>query len=126
VDLPASPWLRPVALIAAIGLGIAAGLILNSLSEPPRKEPVAALEAPRVDPETLAKVAALRDEAEALTRAEVTLDERAHERWMPRVAAIEAALDDPATPAAIRHELDATISALESVGVLAPEAVGAN
>ncbi len=66
----------------------------------------------------LARVQALRDEARALTVAEVALDERAHERWMPRVAKIERALEDPATPEPIRVELLATIAALECVGVL--------
>jgi hypothetical protein len=74
----------------------------------------------RVDPQLLASVQALRDQAEALTPATVALDERAHELWMPRVANIELALADPATPDALRTELDATLAALERVGVLEP------
>jgi len=102
----------------AVALGIAAGLALGSIR---RAGPVAAqaVEA-RVDPELLAGVQALRDEAEALTPASVALDERAHELWIPRVARIELALADPQTPAAIRTELDATLAALEQVGVLRP------
>jgi hypothetical protein len=74
----------------------------------------------QVDPQQLAGVQALRDEAEALTPAGVGLDEQAHELWMPRVAKIELALADPDTPPAIRTELDATLAALERVGVLRP------
>ena len=110
-------WRRPLGLILAIGLGIAGGLALNSLQAPP-EIPVAAVAEAELDPEVLARVEALRDEARALTAAEVALDERAHERWMPRIAKIEAALEDPATPEPIRMELLATINALECVGVL--------
>lgn len=101
----------------AIGLGIAAGLALDGLKDPPEVSAAGEREV-ELDPEVLARVQALRDEARALTVAEVALDERAHERWMPRVAKIEAALDDPATPEPIRVELLATIAALECVGVL--------
>lgn len=101
----------------AIGLGIAGGLALDSLQAEPDL-PIAAVREPELDPEALRRVEALRDEARALTAAEVALDERAHERWMPRVAKIDEALDDPATPDQIRTELLATIAALECVGVL--------
>lgn len=60
----------------------------------------------------------MRDEAEALTPAQVALDERAFEVWMPRIAVIEQTRDDPATPALVRAELDATVAALERAGVL--------
>lgn len=101
----------------AVALGIAAGLALGSVR---RTDPPADVVAEiRVDPEQLAGVETMRDEAEALTPAGVALDERAHELWMPRVARIELALADPRTPAAIRTELDATLAALERVGVLA-------
>ncbi|KIG16190.1 hypothetical protein DB30_04802 [Enhygromyxa salina] len=106
----------------AIVLGIAAGLVFDSLSRQPRTEVATrtahAAPAATVDPEALAGVQALRDEAEALTRAQVELDETAHERWMPRVALIERALEDPDTPPLLRDELSATIDALECVGVL--------
>jgi hypothetical protein len=101
----------------AIGLGIAGGLALDSLQAQP-EIPIAAVRESAPDPEALSRVEAIRDEAEALTAAEVALDERAHERWMPRVAKIDEALDDPATPDRIRIELLATIAALECVGVL--------
>lgn len=104
----------------AIGLGIAGGLALDSLPAQPEVAIAAARES-ELDPEALSRVEALRDEAEALTAAEVALDERAHERWMPRVAKIDEALDDPATPDRIRTELLATIDALECVGVLEHE-----
>jgi hypothetical protein len=119
-DLPTPVWRRPLGLALAIALGIASGLALDSLQAEP-KAPVAAVRELELDPEALARVEALRDEARALTAAEVALDERAHERWMPRVAKIELALDDPATPEPIRTELLATIAALECVGVLEPD-----
>lgn len=115
-------------MLVVIGLGAGAGLALgagsssssSSRSSPraARVEPVSAGQA-NVDAQILAEIRALRDEAEALTPAQVALDERAQELWMPRVASIERARDDPATPAILRRELDATISALECVGLLA-------
>lgn len=120
-DLPTPVWRRPFGLALAIGLGIAGGLALDSLqAQPAASAPIAAVRERELDPEALARVEALRDEAEALTAAEVALDERAHERWLPRVATIDEALDDPATPDQIRTELLATIAALECVGVLEP------
>jgi hypothetical protein len=118
-DLPTPVWRRPLGLTIAIALGIAGGLALDSLQAEPELA-IAAVREAELDPEALARVEALRDEAQALTAAEVALDERAHERWMPRVAKIELALDDPATPEPIRIELLATIAALECVGVLEP------
>jgi hypothetical protein len=119
-DLPTPVWRRPLGLAVAIGLGIAGGLALDSLQAKRSAEaaPIAAVRERELDPEALSRVQALRDEAQALTAAEVALDERAHERWLPRVAKIDEALDDPATPDRIRTELQATIAALECVGVL--------
>jgi hypothetical protein len=120
-ELPTPLWRQPVAVGLAIALGVAGGLALGSRSKPPSVVAAQVEAAPSEPPaQLLAAAEALRDEAEALTPAEVALDERAHERWMPRVAKIDAALADPATPAAIRRELEATITALEAVGVLAP------
>ncbi len=125
-DLARPAWHRALALGVAVLLGIAAGLALGSLRS---SEPASASAPAPADGSAptsasaealLAEAEALRDEAEALTPAGVALDERAHERWMPRVAGIELALADPATPAAIRAELDATLAALERVGVLQP------
>ncbi|NVB36615.1 hypothetical protein G6O69_02140 [Pseudenhygromyxa sp. WMMC2535] len=119
-ELPSAPWQRRVGVVLAAGLGVVAALMLGA----PRSAtelllagiPAAAL----VDPQELAAIQALRDEAEALTPAEVSLDERAAERWAPRVPMIELARDDPHTPEAIRVELDATVAALERVGLLSP------
>jgi hypothetical protein len=117
-DLPRPLWSRPLAVGLAIALGVAAGLGIGSLR---RTAPVAtAVVESRIDPELLAGVQALRDEAEALTPASVDLDEQARELWMPRVAKIELALADPQTPEQLRVELDATLIALEQVGVLQP------
>ncbi|PRP95480.1 hypothetical protein ENSA5_38310 [Enhygromyxa salina] len=118
-DLGVPVWRNPLALVVAVGLGVGASLALGSQAPAPSGVQDAELApAPPVDPDALAGVQALRDEAQALTPAQVELDEATHERWMPRVARIEQALDDPATPEAIRAELQATIAALECVGVL--------
>lgn len=116
-ELPTPVWRQPLGLGLAIALGVAVGLIFNSWASPSAESSPASASA-SIDPEVLAAVEALHDEAAALTAAQVALDEQAHERWMPRVAKIEAALDDPATPEPIRRELVATIAALECVGVL--------
>jgi hypothetical protein len=119
-DLPRPLRSRPLAVGLAIALGVATGLALGSIH---RTAPIAAtapLAEARVDPELLAAVQAMRDEAESLTRAGVELDEQAHELWMPRVTKIELALADPQTPEAIRVELVAISTALERVGVLRP------
>lgn len=118
-ELPTPVWRQPLGLGLAIALGVAAGLIFNSWPSPSAdSQPPSTPSSTSIDPEVLAAVEALHDEAAALTAAQVALDEQAHERWMPRVAKIEAALDDPATPEPIRRELVATITALECVGVL--------
>lgn len=131
-ELPSSIWRQPLVLALAIGLGVASGLAINSFSrQPPAQQAQAVSDAGRahspapmsVDAEALAGVQTLRDEAEALTTAQVELDETAHERWMPRVAMIERALEDPDTHPRLRDELSATIAALECVGVLGDPAV---
>jgi hypothetical protein len=116
-DLPRPVWHRPLGLVAAIALGVAAGLWLGAVErgEPASAEPIGSRE---LDPDLLAGIERIRDEAEALTPAAVDLDEQTHEQWLPRVARIELALADPETPAQIRAELHATLRALEQVGVL--------
>lgn len=121
-ELPVPIWQRALGLSLAIGLGIVVGLAIE-LDEAPIAsghvlEPTPHDQVAEVDPQALAAVQALHDEARALTKAEVALDERAHERWLPHIADIEVALEDPRTPAPIRAELIATIDALECVGVL--------
>ena len=59
----------------------------------------------------------LRDGAEALTRAEVELDERAVELWLPRLVLIDEALADPGTSASVRGELEAARRALFDLGL---------
>lgn len=120
-------------MIAAAALGVLAALGLDALPNPNIQErPSEAanegeaareLEVARepqieVDREQLAAAQALRDEAERLTIAAVTTDEAAHERWLARIAKIEAVRADPDTPASLRVELDATIAALDQVGLL--------
>jgi hypothetical protein len=120
-DLARPIWHRSLAVGLAIALGIAAGLALGSLhTKDLQAEPSSPSMVAQVDPDQLAGVLEIRDEAEALTPAGVALDEQAHELWMPRVSKIELALADPETPESIRRELDATLTALERVGVLQP------
>lgn len=122
-ELPEPTWRRVPGLLLAAALGVIAALSLERMTEP-APEPASAVAAsspasePVVDPELLDRARALRDEAELLTLAEVTLDEQAHERWLPRLDAIEAARTDPRTPPAVREELDATVAALVRVGLL--------
>ncbi len=117
-DLPRPVWHRPLGVALAIALGVATGLALGSARQ--TAAPSEPVELVAVDPQQLSGVEAMHDEAEALTPAQVALDERAHELWMPRVAKIELALADPQTPEPIRSELAATLTALERVGVLRP------
>lgn len=131
-ELPEPIWRRPLGLIAAASLGVLVAGGLGQLpvtaETPPLASEAQAEAQPSASPATahvepldpllLAEFQAMRDEAEALTPAEVTVDERAQERWMPRVARIEQARSDPNTPALIRSELDATIAALVEVGLL--------
>lgn len=117
-------------MLVAAGLGVLAALHLDQVpgfraDTPAQIEPEEGSEpvepiawAPRIDPEQLAAAQSMRDEAERLTLATVTLDERTHERWLPRIARIEAVRADPSTPEALRAELDATVAALTRVGLL--------
>ncbi|MFV8752420.1 hypothetical protein ACNOYE_17885 [Nannocystaceae bacterium ST9] len=126
-------WQQPFAVLGAAALGVFAALYIDRVpglrSDPapvaaiaPSERPEAPVPSPppepTIDPEQLAAAQALRDEAERLTLAAVTLDEAAHERWLPRIARIEALRADPETPKALRVELDATVEALTSVGLL--------
>jgi anti-sigma-K factor RskA len=117
-DLPRPIWRRPIALLLATALGVGTGLALGSMRST-TPQAVTVLEV-QVDPQQLASVQTMRDEAEALTPAGVAFDEQTHELWMPRVTKIELALADPQTPQQIRTELGATLIALERVGVLQP------
>ncbi len=126
-------WQQPLAVLAAAALGVLAALHVDRLpglrSDPPAAiaptPPSQAEPSPRielgevtVDPEQLAAARAMRDEAERLTPAAVTVDERSHERWLARIDRIEAVRADPDTPASLRVELDATVAALAQVGLL--------
>jgi hypothetical protein len=135
-DLPRPLWQQPLSVLLAAGLGVLAALHLDRLPgfepeappivEPPQlaapiEQPSPIVEAPPelvVDPDQLAAARAMRDEAERLTLAAVTLDESTHEHWLPRIARIEAVRADPTTPELLRAELDATVDALVEVGVL--------
>lgn len=119
-DLRRPLWQQPLAVLLAAGLGVLAALHLDPASVEPSApiEPVASPSPPSIDPRQLAAAQSMRDEAERLTIAAVTLDERTHERWLPRIARIEAVRADPSTPAPLRIELDATVEALARVGLL--------
>jgi hypothetical protein len=127
-DLPQPLWQRPFSVSFAAGLGVLVALGFEPLlagSNPPAPAPVELVEQARgvivqleVDPEQLAAARALRDEAERLTIAAVTTDELAHERWLARIAKLEALRGDASTPAELRIELDATAAALARVGLM--------
>jgi hypothetical protein len=113
-------------VLLAAALGVLAALGIEPLlagSDPSPPAPVEVAAAPsvvvvEVDPEQLAAARALRDEAERLTVAAVTTDELAHERWLARIAKIEALRSDMTTPAELLDELDATVAALARVGLM--------
>ncbi len=125
-DLPQPLWQRPFSVLLAAILGVLAALGIEPLlagSDPSPPAPVEVVAAPsvvviEVDPEQLAAARALRDEAERLTVAAVTTDELAHERWLARIAKIEALRSDMTTPAELLDELDATAAALARVGLM--------
>jgi hypothetical protein len=130
-DLRRPLWQQPISVLLAAGLGVLAAVNLDRLpgfepeppamiepTKPAQQPPIAAHTEIIIDPEQLAAAQAMRDEAERLTLAAVTLDERTHERWLPRIARIEAVRADPTTPQLVRAELDATVAALARVGLL--------
>lgn len=127
-DLPQPLWQRPFSVLLAAGLGVLVALGFEPLisgREQPEPAPIERVEDPlpvqiqiEVDPEQLAAARTLRDEAERLTVAAVTTDELAHERWLARIAKIEALRSDATTPAELRSELDATAAALAKVGLM--------
>jgi hypothetical protein len=127
-DLRQPLWQRPFSVLLAAALGVLAALgveplLVGSDPSPPAPVEVEVVAAPsvvviEVDPEQLAAARALRDEAERLTIAAVTTDELAHERWLARIAKIEALRSDASTPAELLDELDATAAALARVGLM--------
>lgn len=126
-DLRRPLWQQPLAVLTAAALGVLAALYLDHVpgfepDAPARIEPVELVDArpspPIVDPAQLEAAQTMRDEAERLTPSAVTLDEHTHERWLPRIARIEAVRADPHTPELLRVELDATVEALARVGLL--------
>jgi hypothetical protein len=65
----------------------------------------------------LSSAQALLDEVNGLTPTEVLLDERARERWLPQLAALQARARDPDAPAAEREALAAVLRRLEELGM---------
>lgn len=130
-QLPRSRWRQWPSLLASAALGVVTAVLLQSAGD---AAPTSVIGATRHDdredvdaqrritpvdaPGFSARDAALlRDEAERLTPAAVALDEQAQTRWWPRRAAIDAAVDDPATPPAVREDLRAVQYALERLGL---------
>ncbi len=123
--LPEPRWRRWPSITLAAVLGVATAFGLQAMQGGPVAAlpvalavPVEAvtedLPAPRIG---LAEAQALRDEAAALTPAGVALDEQAVAEWLPRVAEIAAAVEDPRVPAEVREELREALEALERVGI---------
>lgn len=100
-------------VIAAVGLQAlrAAPVVVAEVPVELRDEPVVG------QPIGLREAQDLRDAACALTPAGVALDEQAHVLWLPRLARLEAAADDPRTRAEVREELGEALAALTRVGI---------
>jgi len=119
-----SGWHELPTLLLALVAGLFAAIVVGRSAAPPAAASSAAPEvAPIVPAQEQANSAdlraaqELRDGAEALTRAEVELDERAVELWLPRFVAIDDALADPGTSASVRGELEAARRALLGLGL---------
>ncbi|MCA9660302.1 MAG: hypothetical protein KC486_18310 [Myxococcales bacterium] len=108
-------------LLLALGLGLAAAVALSeprpAIAWTPWVAQIRAVSADEAAVASLRAARSLRDEAEALTPAEVALDERALELWLPRLATIDGLIDDATTPELVRVELVAARQALIDVGV---------
>jgi hypothetical protein len=106
-------------MVAAGVLGVVAAVGLQAL----RAAPVVVAEVPVElrdevgQPIGLREAQDLRDAACALTPAGVALDEQAHGLWVPRLARLEAAADDPRTRPEVREELSEALAALSRVGI---------
>lgn len=133
-DLPRRKWPD---IVISVGLGVLTAVAWQALrgpdanaadawlagqiavvsgEQPPRRRSPAA-ENEDLDPETLAT---WRRQADTLTAASVALDERARERWIPRLEALEGALLDAATPESKRIELAHIEARLLATGVVEP------
>ena len=125
--MPRSRWQQWPSLLASAALGVTAAVLLQSFAgeAPPQvwaAELVHRLPPPPSGPQqlprfTAAEAAGLRDAAEALTPAAVTLDEQAALRWRPLRGELAAAIVDPVTPEPVRTDLHATVAALEQLGL---------
>ncbi len=102
-------------LAAALGIQAARGSAAGA--SPVAPGIAAQIRAERVDDAVLEPIVRLRDDAEALTPAEVLLDERARERWIPVMPELRRQAEDPGQPMLVRMELEATLVALERAGI---------
>ena len=128
-ELARPRWQRVTEIAIAAFLGVAAAHTLGRLdrAEEAAPQPAAAAAPTVVHANERSHLSSVdrdrierwRDEAEMLTPAAVFVDEHAHEVWLPRVAELETALDDPSTDGALRNEVRATLHALAAVGILA-------
>ena len=121
-----SGWRDLPTLLLALVAGLLTALVLGRSTEPRAASATstvgAACEAAQLalvqeNSADLRAAQELRDGAEALTRAEVELDERAVELWLPRLVLIDDALADPGTAASVRGELEAARRALFDLGL---------
>lgn len=127
--LPEPRWRQWPSITLAAVLGVATAFGLQALQgSPVAAAPVvvvpaavAVVEARTEDLPVmrigLAEAQALRDAACALTPAGVALDEEAHAVWLPRLAAMRAAAQDPRVAEEVRGELLEALAALERVGI---------
>ncbi len=104
-------------LAAALGIQMATHPIHASGANPVAPGIAAQIRAECVDDAVLQPIVQLRDDAESLTHAEVLLDERARERWLPVMPELRRQAEDPEQPVVVRMELEATLAALERAGI---------
>lgn len=111
------------AIAALLGLGAALGIQIATHpldvagANPVAPGIAAQIRAERVDDAVLEPIVRQRDDAESLTHAEVLLDERARERWLPVMPELRRQAEDPQQPMMVRMELQATLVALERAGI---------
>jgi hypothetical protein len=73
---------------------------------------------PEIPQELRAELERVRDGAEALTPAEVMLDERVRERWLLEAERLAPLAEEERLPPELKDEVNATMTALREVQVL--------
>lgn len=101
----------------------AASIAAHLAAPSPGGDPAATMSGPRLDPVVVDRWA---QEAAHLTSVSVALDERAFERWLPRIERIERALDADELPASQLTQLRQVHARLVETGVVPPRPLAAS